>query len=118
MRGFNGPFTQQPEPVADDHYLLTIKMKNTAFKPGQFINIKTTEGTDPLLRRPFSIFDADGEIVSIVVRVIGKGTELICEYEDGRNKCDWVLQVTDLLLKTGKMFFWSAEEWGMPLYII
>jgi dihydroorotate dehydrogenase electron transfer subunit len=72
-----------PEPVARDHYLLTMQLKNTVFKPGQFISIKTTEGTDPLLRRPFSIFDADGENVSLVVRVIGKGTELICNMKKG-----------------------------------
>jgi len=72
-----------PELVAGDHYLLKIHMQNSAFKPGQFINIKTTGGTDPLLRRPFSIFDADGENVSIVIRVIGKGTELICDMDPG-----------------------------------
>ncbi len=72
-----------PELVAQDHYLLKMQMKDSAFKPGQFINIKATEGTDPLLRRPFSIFDADGENVSIIVRVIGKGTELICGMKPG-----------------------------------
>jgi dihydroorotate dehydrogenase electron transfer subunit len=72
-----------PELVAKDHYLLNLEMKNCAFYPGQFINIKTTEGTDPLLRRPFSIFDADGEKLSIIVRIIGKGTELICEMQPG-----------------------------------
>lgn len=69
---------EKPEIVAADHYLLKLKMKNASFRPGQFINIKTSEGTDPLLRRPFSIFDADGENFTIVVRVIGRGTELIC----------------------------------------
>lgn len=74
---------RNPELLAKDHYLLTLQMKNAAFYPGQFINIKAAEGTDPLLRRPFSIFDADGENVSIVVRVIGKGTELISEMQPG-----------------------------------
>lgn len=74
---------QNPEPVARDHYLLTLKMDNTFFKPGQFIGIRTTEGTDPLLRRPFSIFDADGENFSIVIRVIGKGTGLIRDMKAG-----------------------------------
>lgn len=68
---------ENPEIIARDHYLLKLKMPGSKFKPGQFINIKTNGGTDPLLRRPFSIFDADGDTASIVVRVIGKGTELI-----------------------------------------
>lgn len=72
-----------PEAVASDHYLLTVQMNNTMFKPGQFISIKTSEGTDPLLRRPFSIFDVDGKNVSIIVRVIGKGTELIRNMKKG-----------------------------------
>jgi len=72
-----------PELIAKDHYLLTLQMKGTSCKPGQFINVKTTDGTDPLLRRPFSIFDAEGETVRIVVRVIGKGTELISGMQPG-----------------------------------
>jgi len=73
----------KPELVAKDHYLLKIQIKNTVVKPGQFINIKTTEGSDPLLRRPFSLFDADGDIMSIIIRVIGKGTGLICDMPPG-----------------------------------
>lgn len=73
----------KPEPVAKDHFLLTVQMKNASFIPGQFVNIKAAEGTDPLLRRPFSIFDADGDIIKIVIRVIGKGTALICDMMPG-----------------------------------
>ena len=72
-----------PEVVAEDHFLLKIEMKNSSFRPGQFINIKTSEGTDPLLRRPFSIFDADGDTAIVIVRVIGKGTELLCRMKAG-----------------------------------
>lgn len=32
-----------PEAVAEDHFLLRIQMKNSSFRPGQFINIKTSE---------------------------------------------------------------------------
>ena len=73
----------QPELVSKDHYLLKIEMKESDFHPGQFINIKASQNTDPLLRRPISIFDADGNKISIVVRVIGKGTELISRMKPG-----------------------------------
>ncbi|MCL2155856.1 MAG: dihydroorotate dehydrogenase electron transfer subunit [Leptospirales bacterium] len=73
----------QPELLSKDHYLLKIEMKETDFYPGQFINIKASHNTDPLLRRPISIFDAEGNTISIVVRVIGKGTELISRMEPG-----------------------------------
>ncbi len=74
---------KSPELVAKDHYLLTLKVNDKVCRPGQFINVKTTDGTDPLLRRPFSIFDAEGDTVKIVVRIIGKGTELICGMQPG-----------------------------------
>ena len=73
----------QPELVSKDHYLLEIEMKESDFHPGQFVNIKASHSTDPLLRRPISIFDAEGNTISIVVRVIGKGTELISRMKPG-----------------------------------
>ncbi len=72
-----------PEEVAEDHFLLRIVMKNSSFRPGQFINIKTSDGTDPLLRRPFSIFDADGDTAKVIIRVIGRGTELLSRMKAG-----------------------------------
>lgn len=73
----------RPEQVADEHYMMKIKIPGAIFNPGEFINIKTAEGTDPLLRRPFSIFDADGDVATIIIRVVGKGTELLSRWEPG-----------------------------------
>lgn len=66
-----------PEKVAKDHYLMTIRIDSPGINPGQFVNIKIGEGTDPLLRRPFSIYDREGDTLRIVIRVIGRGTELL-----------------------------------------
>ena len=48
-------------------------------KPGQFIEIRVTEGIDPFLRRPISIYNMDKEngILEIIFRVQGKGTEIL-----------------------------------------
>lgn len=52
-------------------------------EPGQFVMVKTSQGGDPLLRRPFSIFevlrDASGAPtgVSILNKRVGVGTNLI-----------------------------------------
>jgi dihydroorotate dehydrogenase electron transfer subunit len=57
--------------------------------PGQFVMVKPTRGTDPLLRRPFSIFEIlrtdAGEIVgfSILNKRIGVGTGHLYELEVG-----------------------------------
>jgi len=60
-----------------------------AAKPGQFVMIKTSGGQDPLLRRPFSIFeilrDAAGAPagVSIFNKRVGAGTTLLSRVESG-----------------------------------
>jgi dihydroorotate dehydrogenase electron transfer subunit len=46
-------------------------------RPGQFINIRLTEMKDPLLRRPFSIHRIDGDTLEILLRVVGRGTDLL-----------------------------------------
>lgn len=57
-------------------------------QPGQFFNIKVSqEGSDdPLLRRPFSIFDFDGaeKRVEFIYRVVGKGTKILSEMKKGK----------------------------------
>jgi dihydroorotate dehydrogenase electron transfer subunit len=56
-------------------------------RPGQFVMVKPSRGTDPLLRRPFSIFqvlrDASGEPtgISILNKRIGVGTARLYEVE-------------------------------------
>ena len=58
-------------------------------RPGQFVMIKTSGGQDPLLRRPFSIFevlrDASGNPsgISIFNKRIGVGTALLSRVEEG-----------------------------------
>jgi dihydroorotate dehydrogenase electron transfer subunit len=58
-------------------------------QPGQFVMVKPARGTDPLLRRPFSIFEllreASGEVtgISILNKRIGVGTGRLYEVEPG-----------------------------------
>ncbi len=51
-------------------------------RPGQFINIRVGDNF-PLLRRPFSIFNVDGNKVSIVFNVIGTGTKVLARKRKG-----------------------------------
>jgi dihydroorotate dehydrogenase electron transfer subunit len=61
----------------------------TRARPGQFVMMKTSRGLDPLLRRPFSIFeilrDAGGAPigVSLLNKRAGTGTSLLYEAEAG-----------------------------------
>ena len=60
-----------------------------AAQPGQFVMLKASRGMDPLLRRPFSIFEVlrDDRAFPIGITVlnkrIGKGTRLLYEVEPG-----------------------------------
>ncbi|MDK9701012.1 MAG: dihydroorotate dehydrogenase electron transfer subunit [bacterium] len=45
-----------------------------AASPGQFLHIRIGNGTDPLLRRPFSIQRIFGEDIEIILKVYGRGS--------------------------------------------
>jgi dihydroorotate dehydrogenase electron transfer subunit len=77
--------------LSDDYSVLALAAPAVAAlaKPGQFVMLKTSRGMDPLLRRPFSIFEilrhADGSPrgITILNKRIGKGTGLLYEAAAG-----------------------------------
>jgi dihydroorotate dehydrogenase electron transfer subunit len=52
-------------------------------EPGNFVNVRVNDTTQPLLRRPFSIHDAGDGQVTLMVKEIGKGTEIFCRCAPG-----------------------------------
>ena len=66
-------------------YKFAIKASEIAniAKPGQFLEIKVSDTTEPFLRRPISIFNIDGENVEFIFQVKGKGTELLSNKKIG-----------------------------------
>lgn len=54
-------------------------------KPGQFVNVRVSDSTDPLLRRPFSVHAAspsDGTY-SLLYVLVGRGTALLRKMQPG-----------------------------------
>lgn len=49
--------------------------------PGQFVNIKL-EGL--YLRRPISVCDVNGDVLTIIYKVVGKGTRMLSQMKDGK----------------------------------
>ncbi len=43
-------------------------------KPGQFVEVRVSEGLEPFLRRPISIFNTEENTLTLLVRTAGKGT--------------------------------------------
>jgi dihydroorotate dehydrogenase electron transfer subunit len=77
--------------LSDDYSVVTLAAPEIASlaRPGQFVMVKPSRGSDPLLRRPFSIFerlrDSGGTLtgLSILNKRVGVGTGLLYEVEPG-----------------------------------
>jgi dihydroorotate dehydrogenase electron transfer subunit len=77
--------------LSDEYSVLALAAPEIAAlaQPGQFVMVKTARGADPLLRRPFSIFeilrDRNGAPTGITLlnKRIGVGTRLLYEAEPG-----------------------------------
>ncbi len=72
--------------LSPDLFLLTFTSSGVENEilPGNFINIEITKSQDPFLRRPFSIFDVSEGMISILYRVVGKGTEIMKMLDSGK----------------------------------
>jgi dihydroorotate dehydrogenase electron transfer subunit len=53
-------------------------------KPGQFIHLRVDDGNDYVLRRPFSVFKADRRSLTILFKIVGKGTEILARLRAGK----------------------------------
>jgi dihydroorotate dehydrogenase electron transfer subunit len=64
------------EEVADGYFKLTFDGPEIAthYHPTQFVNIKVSEDITPLLRKPLSIYDANGSEFSVLYKIYGEGT--------------------------------------------
>ncbi len=51
--------------------------------PGQFVNVRTEDSNVPLFRRPFSIFNVERNVVSIIFNTVGIGTSLLSRKRPG-----------------------------------
>jgi len=72
--------------VAENIFLLGVHapLILDSAKPGQFIMLRVHAGIDPLLRRPFSICGhQDGEVLLILYKKVGQGTEILAAKRKG-----------------------------------
>lgn len=68
-------------PLTDSVYKMVLSGDTSAITaPGQFVNIQLT---GKFLRRPISVCDYDGETLTIVYKVVGKGTEQMASMTAG-----------------------------------
>ena len=68
--------------LAPSVYRMVLKGDTSAITaPGQFVNIKL-EGL--YLRRPISVCDVNGDLLTIIYKVVGKGTEAMSQMQSGK----------------------------------
>ena len=65
------------------HYRITLGWDPLTVKPGQFVMLRISPTFDPLLRRPFGIYNIKEGGVEILYRVVGKGTSLMSQLKRG-----------------------------------
>lgn len=65
--------------VGRNYKLLSLKCPDTGRRPkaGQFYMVQVRDGSDPLLKRPFSLFRKTAEGIQLLYRVQGKGTTIL-----------------------------------------
>ncbi len=73
------------EHMQKGYVLLAVSVDDRpAFKPGQFMMLQVSGTYDPLLLRPFSILDEHDGAYRFLVKITGRGTQLLAGFEPGR----------------------------------
>ena len=52
--------------------------------PGQFVMLRVTEGLDPLLGRPISVYDYEDGVLSLLYQPVGRGTKQLTNLVAGQ----------------------------------
>lgn len=78
---------QEHIPIQGGYNLLVMRAPEIArhVRPGQFIHIKVPHLEECLLRRPFSVFRAEGDTLAILYKDVGKGTRTLQYLKPGES---------------------------------
>jgi len=78
----DSPLVQRRQ-VAHGMWVLGFRAPEIAgtVKAGQFVNIGMQQG--PLLRRPFSVYQVDGDNIEVVLKAVGTGTAQLLALREG-----------------------------------
>lgn len=112
------PTIQQNRKIAESVYELTLAGNfPKGIKPGQFVNL-TVPGC--YLRRPISVCDFNGQTLTLVYKVVGKGTETMSRLSIGE-KVDLLADLGNGydLIKSGNAPLLVGGGVGVPpLYLL
>ena len=71
--------------VAENFYKIRIESAYLAknSEPGQFVEVKVSDGIEPLLRRPLGVHRISKPGIELLYEVVGKGTEILSHRKAG-----------------------------------
>ncbi|MEO6938821.1 MAG: dihydroorotate dehydrogenase electron transfer subunit [Candidatus Kapaibacterium sp.] len=95
--------------------LVTIRFRNPIVaretQAGQFVNVLPKIGaTDPMLRRPFSVYQTDGDEAEIIIQTVGKGTTTLAATAVG----EWI----DVLGPLGNPWNVASADYETAVLVI
>jgi dihydroorotate dehydrogenase electron transfer subunit len=103
-----------------DHTLLRYRWTGAAPEPGQFVMARTlapARSFDPFLSRPLFIHDHEGEVMSLLFEVRGRGTTLLAE-EDARLLVSAPLGRGFTIDENGPVALVGGGVWVSPLRLL
>ena len=76
---------ESTEKIAYNTYRTFIRSPKISvnIKPGQFVNILPSKSWNMMMRRPMSVASQDGEVISIIYKVVGDGTRIMKNWQIG-----------------------------------
>ena len=92
------------------HFSVEAPAVGRGARPGQFVMVKVSEGTSPLLRRPLGIHDADAGGIELFFKVAGAGTGVLSRKKPGDR--------LDILGPLGKGFTVGDGMKGKRAYLV
>lgn len=91
-KGFCNSTILYNKEISGGSFCMGISWKAEAVRPGQFVMLKASAGHDPLLRRPFGIYNVigakpgfalKGRGIEVLYRVVGRGTGILSMRKPG-----------------------------------
>lgn len=95
--------------------LVVLRFHNPAVgretQAGQFVNVlPRADAIDPMLRRPFSVYNTDGDEAEIIVQAHGRGTTMLAESVEGT--------MLDVLGPLGNPWNWKSGDFSTAVLVI
>ena len=103
--------------IARNTYQMKLKGEDLSrIRPGQFVNVKL-EGF--FLRRPISVCNVEGDVLTLIYKKVGSGTEVLSQMKEGKlNVLSGLGNGYDLSMSGDKPLLIGGGVGVPPLYFL